>query len=180
MIDCPDHLNGWKRTRKQSVRPKTTRFKWIRFPHFLCATRTTARPSTQMSKPGSSSSRPSTSATTPNEKPPDSRVSRTPKSVRAVWEFIRPQPWVINNLRQRKSQINLFRSCLASWAALVLMLPHHSLATIGNLCVQSTFRPLCSFALTESIHVHAQCLFRHAILCVHPSWLSGANVPTCM
>jgi hypothetical protein len=109
------------------------------------------RPSTKMSKPGSSSSRPSTSATTPGEKPPDPRVSRTPKSVRAVWEFIRPQPWVIDNIRQRKSQIILFRSCLASWAALVLMLPHQSLTTIGNLCVQSTIRRVCPFALTESI-----------------------------
>ncbi|KAI0254490.1 hypothetical protein BJV78DRAFT_1338541 [Lactifluus subvellereus] len=52
---------------------------------------------------------------------------------RTVWDFIRPQPWVINNIRQRKSQQILFRSWLAGWAALIFMLPTHSLQRIGNL-----------------------------------------------
>jgi hypothetical protein len=116
---------------------------------FSAQYRRPARHSAPMSKPGSSSSRPSTSATTPGERPPNSKVSYTPESLRAVWDFIRPQPWVTDNIRQRKSLIILFRSWLASCAALILMLPHRSLTTIGNLCVQSTLRRVC-FALTES------------------------------
>ncbi|KAI0291950.1 hypothetical protein BC826DRAFT_1020543 [Russula brevipes] len=91
-----------------------------------------------MSKPWSSSSRPSKSPTgTTDEKPqtqPEApKASRIPSFVHAVCNFIRPQPWVINNIRQRKSQKILFRSWLASVAAFILLLPHSSLRTIGNL-----------------------------------------------
>jgi hypothetical protein len=68
-----------------------------------------------------------------------SNVSRTSTFVQTVWDFIRPQPWVINNIRQRKSQKILFRSWLAGWAALIFMLPTRSLRTIGNLCVEFAF-----------------------------------------
>ncbi|KAI0279079.1 hypothetical protein BGY98DRAFT_916273 [Russula aff. rugulosa BPL654] len=46
---------------------------------------------------------------------------------------MRPPPWVITNIHQRKSQKLLFRSCLASWATLILLLSDRSLKTIGNL-----------------------------------------------
>jgi hypothetical protein len=84
---------------------------------------------------------------TPKSEPPSSQPSTTTPSnvslasslVHTVWDFIRPQPWVINNIRQRKSQKILFRSWLAGWAALIFMLPTQSLQTIGNLCVEFVF-----------------------------------------
>lgn len=112
-----------------------------------------------MSKPEYSSSRPSTSGTTTGEKPPNPKVSRTPESVRAVWDFIRPQPWVINNIRQRKSQMLLFRSWLAACAVLILLLGTHSLTTIGNLCVRHTFsvRAHCADAVNTSVVLISGC-----------------------
>ncbi|KAI0299989.1 hypothetical protein B0F90DRAFT_1668483 [Multifurca ochricompacta] len=72
-------------------------------------------------------------------------ISHILKFVLAVWDFIRPQPWVINNIRKRKSHWLLFRSWLAGWIMLFLMLPTNSLKTIGNLAyfglLFSTFIP---------------------------------------
>ncbi|KAN0131986.1 Protein of unknown function (DUF2422) domain containing protein [Lactarius tabidus] len=61
------------------------------------------------------------------------RASRASSLMHTVWDFIRPQPWVINNLRQRKSQQLLFRSWLPACGAIILILPNTSLRTIGNL-----------------------------------------------
>ncbi|KAI0266396.1 hypothetical protein BC834DRAFT_969435 [Gloeopeniophorella convolvens] len=66
-------------------------------------------------------------------KPRHPLVARILGIVFALWEFFRPQPWVINNIKLRKSQKLLFRSWLASWGALIMMLPNNSLKTIGNL-----------------------------------------------
>jgi len=116
-----------------------------------------------MSKPpGSQSSRPSTSATEAGEKPlhPEVSPSHIPESVRAVWDFIRPQPWVTNNIRKRKSQIILFRCWLAAWAVLILLLSNKSLRTIGNLCVQSTFfvgALLCAYRINTSAVLISGC-----------------------
>jgi len=91
------------------------------------------------SKPddGSSSSHPP-SLSTAEKKPTDPTKVTPPKGlVHAVRDFMRLPPWVINNIRQRKSQKLLFRSCFASWAALILMLPNESLRTIGSLYVQA-------------------------------------------
>lgn len=96
-----------------------------------------------MSRPGSSSSQP---ASTTTEKKPldvvkdvavtDPKASHRNKGfVHAVRDSI--PPWVTNNIRQRRSQQTLFRSWLASWGALILLLPNQSLKTIGNLCVQA-------------------------------------------
>src|ERR1700677_1196604 len=83
------------------------------------------------------SSHPS-SLSTPEKKPTDAtKVSPSKGFVHAIRDFMRIPPWVINNIRQRKSQKLLFRSCLASWAALILLLCNQSLKTIGNLYVQA-------------------------------------------
>lgn len=76
----------------------------------------------------------------PSTRPPEShdtgaRASRASSLMHAVWDFIRPQPWVIKNLRERKSQKLLFRSWLPAWGALLIILPNPWLRTIGNLCV---------------------------------------------
>ncbi|KAI0300498.1 hypothetical protein B0F90DRAFT_1629671 [Multifurca ochricompacta] len=86
-----------------------------------------------MSKPELSSSQPGASNNTTAGKPSTSVVSRASNLVHNVWDFIRPQPWVINNIRQKKSQKLLFRSWLPGWGALILMLPGNSLRTIGTL-----------------------------------------------
>ncbi|KAH9067948.1 hypothetical protein EDB87DRAFT_1700654 [Lactarius vividus] len=83
-----------------------------------------------MSKPELSSSRPPVSRDAGGRVPNTSRASSL---VHAIWDFIRPQPWVINNIRQRRSQKLLFRSWLPGWAALIMMLPMTSLRVIGNL-----------------------------------------------
>ena len=85
------------------------------------------------------SSHPSSlSPTTPEKKPTDPTKVSPPKGfVHNIRNLMRPPAWVINNIRQRKSQKLLFRSCLASWAALVLLLSNKSLKTIGNLYVQA-------------------------------------------
>jgi hypothetical protein len=91
------------------------------------------------SKPDRDASHPS--STTPEKKPTDAtKVSHSKGFVHAIQEFMRLPPWVINNIRQKKSQKLLFRSCLASWAALILLLPNQSLQTIGNLYVQANLR----------------------------------------
>ena len=85
------------------------------------------------------SSHPSSLSSTTSEKKPTDTTNAFPGAskgfVHAIRDFMRPPPWVINNIRQRKSQKLLFRSCLASWAALILLLSNQSLKTIGNLCV---------------------------------------------
>ena len=97
----------------------------------------------RMSKPGSSSSQPaSISGTTPEKEPADivvtdSKASRPKGFVHATREFVSIPPWVTNNIHKKRSLQTLFRSSLASWAALILLLPTHSLQTIGNLCVQA-------------------------------------------
>ena len=79
-----------------------------------------------------------TSPTTPEKKPGPTVATHTyvPPSkgfVQAIRDFIRPPSWVISNIHQKKSQKLLFRSCLASWATLILMLTNPSLKTLGNL-----------------------------------------------
>ncbi|KAF8504548.1 hypothetical protein F5888DRAFT_760893 [Russula emetica] len=82
----------------------------------------------------SSSHPPSLSTTKPEMKPTDATKVSPPRGfVHAIRGFMRPPPWVINNIHQRKSQKLLFRSCLASWATLILLLSNQSLRTIGNL-----------------------------------------------
>jgi hypothetical protein len=115
---------------------------------FPCTTQTDRA---RMSKPGSSSSHPASISATEEKKPStdskDSKVSESrPKGfVHAVWDSLRsPPPWVTNNIRQRRSQQLLFRSCLASWATLILMLCNRSLQTLGNLCVQSNPFIMCA------------------------------------
>ena len=80
----------------------------------------------------------SASTTPPEKKPTDhqshaTKISPSKGFVHVIRDFTHLPPWVINNIRQRKSQKLLFRSCLASWAALILLLPKQSLKTIGNL-----------------------------------------------
>ncbi|KAF8504549.1 hypothetical protein F5888DRAFT_759358 [Russula emetica] len=82
----------------------------------------------------SSSHPPSLSTTKPEMKPTDATKVSPPRGfVHAIRGFMRPPPWVINNIHQRKSQKLLFRSCLASWATLILLLSNQSLKTIGTL-----------------------------------------------
>jgi len=133
-----------------------------------------------MSKPEYSSSRPSTSGTTTGEKPPNPKVSRTPESVRAVWDFIRPQPWVINNIRQRKSQMLLFRSWLAACAILILLLGTHSLKTIGNLCVRYTFsvRAHCADGVNTSVVLISGCFSPSSSLLVIRCKCTYSYVPS--
>lgn len=109
--------------------------------HSPCTPRTRAlgRRARLMSKSESSSPQPGASTNPTGLKPPNSDVSRMSSLARTVWDFIRPQPWVINNIRQRKSQKILFRSWLAGWAALIIMLPTRSLQTFGNLYVELAF-----------------------------------------
>lgn len=128
----------------------------------LCTTHDPLDIGSRMSRPGSSSSQP---ASTTTEKKPLDVVVTDPKPspsppkgfVQAVRDFI--PPWVTNNIRQRRSQQTLFRSWLASWGALILLLPTHSLQTIGNLCVKansSAIAPLSfvrSCVLTGEIHL---------------------------
>ncbi len=85
-------------------------------------------------------SEPKPDGDTSKNKPTDAtRASPSPPKgfVHVVLDFIHLPPWVINNIRQRKSQHLLFRSCLASWLALILLLANPSLRTIGNLYVQA-------------------------------------------
>ncbi len=97
----------------------------------------------------SSSHPPSLSPTTPEKKPTDATKVSPPKAIR---DFMRPPPWVINNIRQRKSQKLLFRSCLASWAALILLLSNPSLKTIGNLYVQANSFIGCDLLCADMIN----------------------------
>lgn len=81
---------------------------------------------------------PSLSTPTPEKKPESTDATKVlpPKGfVHAIRDFV--PPWVINNICQRKSQKLLFRSCLASWATLLFLLPNQSLKTIGILYVQA-------------------------------------------
>jgi hypothetical protein len=129
------------------------------------------------------SSHPSSlSSTTPEKKPTDT-TNVSPRAskgfVHAIRDFMRPPPWVINNIHQRKSQKLLFRSCLASWAALILLLSNQSLKTIGNLCVQvNSVACVISCALIGTIHL--QWLFWDTCFYVHPSRISGTNLHRCM
>ena len=93
----------------------------------------------------------------PSNRSPEShdagRASPASSLVHTVWDFIRPQPWVINNLRQRKSQKLLFRSWLPAWGALLIILPNPWLRTIGNLYVESAFSCTIFFGLTVYIRL---------------------------
>jgi hypothetical protein len=97
------------------------------------------------------SSHPSSrSTTTPEKKPTDATKVSPPKGfVHAIRDFMRTPPWVINNIRQRKSQRLLFRSCLASWATLILLLCNKSLRTIGNLYVQTNSFAVCDLVCAD-------------------------------
>ena len=121
----------------------------------------------RMSKPGSSSSAPATLSGTPPEKHSkpaepkvEPKVSRPKSLVHAIWDFMHA-PWVITNIRKRRSQQLLFRSCLASWAALILILPTKSLQTYGNLCVQAnsliTCALLCANRYDTSLVLISRC-----------------------
>lgn len=87
------------------------------------------------------------------------RASRAPSLMHTVWDFIRPQPWVINNLRQRKSQQLLFRSWLPACGVIIMILPNASLRTIGNLCVESTFSIYAFLGLTYTFSAYFGLLF---------------------
>src|SRR5882762_703978 len=93
--------------------------------------------------------------TKPEAKPTDATKVSPPKGfVHAIRGFMRPPPWVINNIHQRKSQKLLFRSCLASWAALILLLSNASLRTIGNLYVQANSLVVCDILCADgTIHI---------------------------
>jgi hypothetical protein len=116
-----------------------------------------------------SKSEPSSSQASTPTKPHDSRISHL---AHAVWDFIRPQPWVINNIRQRKSQKILFRSWLAGWASLILMLPNQSLQTIGNLFVDFAFLKFVALIVSSRL----KGVFRAVIFHVPPPFCPGANL----
>ena len=119
------------------------------------------------SKPDRDVSHPSSlSATTPEKKPTDAtKVSRPKGFVHAIRGFMRPPPWVINNIRQRKSQKLLFRSCLASWAALILLLSDQSLKTIGNLYVQANTFVVCDILRADENDSSLVGFLGYSLLC---------------
>ena len=107
----------------------------------------------------------SASTTTPEKKPTDAtKVSPTEGFVHAIRGFMRPPPWVINNIRQRKSQKLPFRSCLASWVALILLLSNQSLKTIGNLYVQ-TNSVVCDILCADRDNSSLVVILRYSLLC---------------
>ena len=117
-----------------------------------------------------STSHPSSlSATAPEnreKKPTDAAKVSPPKGfVHDIRDFIRLPPWVINNIRQRKSQKLLFRSCLASWAALILLLADKSLRTIGNLYVQDNSFVVYDLLCADGNNSYLVVILRYSFLC---------------
>jgi hypothetical protein len=127
-----------------------------------------------MSKPGSPSSGPSSPPSTPPEKHPkpvEPKVSHPKGFANAIWDFMHA-PWVITNIRKRRSQQLLFRSCLASWAALLLLLPTKSLQTYGNL---SYFAVLMSLLIPPGypVQIYIVLIFQ-ALLGLLTGWGIGS------
>jgi hypothetical protein len=132
----------------------------------------------KLDRDSSSPHPPSLSTTTPEKKPTDAantKVSPSKDFVHAIRDFMRPPPWVINNIHKRKSQKLLFRSCLASWATLILLLCNPSLRTIGNLYVQANSSS-CVISCVLIGAIHHQWLFWDTFFYAHPSRLSCTNL----
>jgi hypothetical protein len=123
-----------------------------------------------MSKPGSPSSGPSSPPSTPPEKHPkpvEPKVSHPKGFANAIWDFMHA-PWVITNIRKRRSQQLLFRSCLASWAALLLLLPTKSLQTYGNLYVHANSLITCALLCANRNDTSLVLISRCSCLCSSP------------
>ena len=103
----------------------------------------------------------------PEKKPTDPTKVSPPKGfVHNIRNLMRPPAWVINNIRQRKSQKLLLRSCLASWAALVLLLSNKSLKTIGNLYVQANSFVVCDLLCDDRNNSSLVAFLGYLLLCL--------------
>jgi hypothetical protein len=109
----------------------------------------------------------SVSTGTPEKKPTDATNTKASPSkgfLHAIRDSI--PPWVITNIRQRKSQKLLFRSCLASWATLILLLCNPSLRTLGNLYVQANSLVVCDLLCVDRNNSSLVVILGYSLLCL--------------
>ncbi|KAA1472661.1 hypothetical protein DENSPDRAFT_872334 [Dentipellis sp. KUC8613] len=84
----------------------------------------------------------------------------TPQKPRSSFRGYVPD-WVATNVQSKKSWKMVFKCWLATWAALILLLPHASLQVMGN---AAFFSLLCAFFLPPSIPLQLYMIMSSTLL----------------